>query len=211
MSTFRTFVNAFGINPSSILWPLQNIDVVKAPLGLISQWYWCLQRLIFTYSYVINDLPIQRTFVVDGSRFTLKERIHGGWIFESPKCIDSELEIETYCKLYLCQVYDFDLQADIPATKQRHDRLLEASPLLCRDPALPRDKYGGLELQFRETALNGDFSLHTIHQNMLGTCLHSITTPFMQQQVPIYLSSPYPDEIAGHISTFTIREEVESY
>lgn len=210
---FRTFVNAFGTSPSNLLWPIQRIQPLQVSRSLVEACYWRLCGLTLDYSYVINDFPIHRKLHIDGTRFGLKERIQGGWLFANPgpeeegMQVDDTLGLTAWFKLYLCQIYDPTYAGDSKARSDQYKALLQAQPLLCTDPPLPETHPLGLLLYFKEMANNGDFILTTMREEGLSTPLHTFTLLFLGKPLNLSLSTACPQDIEGHITAATLTPE----
>ena len=170
-----------------------------------------LYSITIDYTYYVNDFKIQRSFIADTSKYTLKNRILGDhWKFE--KYIDEtdELPITTDFGFYPCRPVS-SLGEELLTDSEANKEALRICPLVKR---YNYDYTSDLSLRFtfklRELAANCDFSLESEGVKRISNDPYCIETQdvfeakFLKYPIKFYFKTQFPREIKGHIENIKI-------
>lgn len=210
---FRVFVQPAGI-PSSIPLspePSGNTSNLFLDAPTLAYWYWMLSGLTIDLGYTVNggiEVPIRHRIHLDAQTVLPQKRIHEPWSI-SKNQHDDNLDITTFCWLWLNQPRCSTLPQSMLEIQKKYQDNRPPQHLLWSHttPFISKDTRFGICFKFIEYADNRDFTIYTIANDGQGVCVGSFNAHFLNQDVPFYVSTPYPKEIAIRIDFVHISPE----
>lgn len=210
---FRVFVQPNGI-PSSVPLlpePSNNVSNLFLNASTFTYWYWMLSGLTIELGYTIEgdvEVPVRHQIHMDAQKILPTHRILKPFSISKDQR-DDDLEIATFCWLLLDQPHYNTLpQTFFDTHKKYTDRSHQQSLLWSNATTwFPKSTPSGICFKFLEYADNRDFTIYTIPCDGQGKHIGTFNAQFVDQKVPFYISTPYPDEIAIRIDFVHIIPE----